>query len=528
MNTKKLKLFFTLLVVLVICILSGFFYLFTKEKDLAQDTTIKTYRENSLKLISDNIYEDLIIDNLLEAQRKLNILQENKIIKKYSILKDNDVDKDHPYLCSKVYFDRILKNAYWGKVCLDFHETPQEKTLVNLDSLSVLVTLLMLFTITLILLLIKKVSQMNSELYIGIENVLKSNNCIISKGSFWAPVLIQLEKLVDSNKISEKKLHEQQVENEKIELANQVAHDIRSPLSVLNKLKLLSSNERLNTQLASEAIERLNSISDMLLSKGRSKPSEILELIDPRNSIRKIIEMEEVEFNNFEIIHHIDNSKCFLLMNETNFESILSNLLNNAIEASVFNSLIAVTAKISENSYFISIKDSGKGIPPAILNKLGKEKISYEKFNGNGLGFYNAFQLVNSWGGSMQIYSEINKGTSVEIKIPIEKVFSEDDYVILVENDDLVSLTWEFRARKAGYKFLNFRKSEEVLPILTTLDKETIFFIDSELEQEKGEDLAKTLFENNFRNLYICTGHDKVKFEHLSFIKRIVGKSPPF
>ncbi|MBI4655550.1 MAG: hypothetical protein HY746_02260, partial [Elusimicrobia bacterium] len=53
--------------------------------------------------------------------------------------------------------------------------------------------------------------------------------------------------------------------------------------------------------------------------------------------------------------------------------------------------------------------------------------------------------------------------------------------------------------------------------------------IDSELgDGIKGEDIAKTLNEKGFSNIYLETGHPAENFAHLSFIKKVISKEPPW
>ncbi|MBC7712131.1 MAG: HAMP domain-containing histidine kinase [Rhizobacter sp.] len=528
MKTNKITLYFFLVTSIVSFILCSFFYFFTKEKDSALKATIQTYRENSTKLITDKVYEDLLIDNLLEAQRKLSLLKENKIIDDYQIIKKDQLIKSELKYCEAIFFDKTLKTTLWGKVCIDFPQSFKENSLVNLKGVSLIFLFLMAFIVFLIIFLFKKITKINSELYIGIQRVLNPNEPYHFEESFWAPVLKELDKLVVLNKDAEKKLFDQKIEIEKIEMANQVAHDIRSPLAALDNIDLNKLPDATDSRLAKNAIKRLKGIADTLLEKGRINNSDGLSEANLSTLINNVIDSKTVEFINRKIECKITAEQCFANIHEIKFESILSNLITNAFEASDKNSLVRIESEVSNQNYIISIKDQGKGMPPELLSKLGMEKVTFDKNDGNGLGVFYAVQTINSWGGNVDIKSRLKIGTTIKITLPIFTRVNHHSLNVLVDNDELVCITWETKAKKAGVNLKTFRTSSEVFSNISQLPVDSTFYIDSELDDEKGEDIAEKLYNMGFLNLIMCTGHSKEKFAHLTFVKKIINKAPPF
>lgn len=528
MKTSKITLYFFLVTLIVSFILCSFFYLFTKEKDSTLKATIQTYRENSTKLITDKVYEDLLIDNLLEAQRKLNLLKESKIIDDYQIIKKEQFLKSELKYCETIFFDKALKTISWGKVCIDFPQSLKENSLVNLKGVSLIFIFLMAFIVFLIIFLFKKITKINSDLYVGIGRILNSNEPYHFEESFWAPVLKELDKLVVLNKNAEKKLFDQKIESEKIEMANQVAHDIRSPLAALDNIDLNKLLNATDNRLAKNAIKRLKGIADTLLEKGRTKNSDGLSEVNLSTLINNVIDSKTVEFINRKIENKITADQCFANIHEIKFESILSNLITNAFEASAKNSLIIVESKVHNQNYIITISDQGKGISPELLLKLGREKVTFDKNNGNGFGVFYAVQTINSWGGNVDIQSQLNIGTTIKITLPIITGVNHHTLNILIDNDELVCITWETKAQKAGINLKTFRTSSEVFSNVSQLPVDSIFYIDSELDNEKGEDIAQKLYSMGYFNLIMCSGHPKEKFAHFSFIKKVISKAPPF
>lgn len=528
MNRYKLKLYFSLILLIVVLILGAAFFIFSAEKNNTLNKTIRTYHKNSTKLIADKVFEDLLLDNFLEAQRKLNLLKEQKIIDDFQISKEINQTDDNINFCENIFFDKNIRINPWGSLCITYPNSSQGNNLINLKKLSFIFVFLVFFVMLLVFISFKKIKTLNEELYLGIEQILNKNNHYMIGNSFWYPVLTELTKLVDLNMLNEHKLFEQKIEIEKIELANQVAHDIRAPLATLDNIDLENSLSKIDIKLIREAIKRLGGITNSLLKNEDLKKSDVVEKINLQNAINNIIQAKRVEFpeRNIETIPYNENS--FANINEIKFETIISNLLTNAIEASATNSIVKVELVKNFQSYVIIISDQGKGIPPELVLKLGSEKITFDKSHGNGLGIFSAMSIVKSWGGSIEINSMINLGTSVKINLPAILENNLDPLNVLLDNDELVCMTWEYRAKKNGINLNIYKKSTDMFADKFLFSQNTNFYIDSELDNEKGEEVIHKLHKMGFLNLNICSGHPRDKFAHIPFIKKVISKSPPF
>ncbi|MFC1521906.1 PAS domain-containing sensor histidine kinase [Elusimicrobiota bacterium] len=100
---------------------------------------------------------------------------------------------------------------------------------------------------------------------------------------------------------------------------------------------------------------------------------------------------------------------------------------------------------------------------------------------------------------------------------------------VLVDDDPLVHMTWKMAAESKGIKLTAFKNSKDFLAMAEQLPKTTHIYLDSELgEGVKGEDVAKELHEKGFTDLYLETGHPSEHFSHATWIKKVVGKEPPW
>jgi len=258
-----------------------------------------------------------------------------------------------------------------------------------------------------------------------------------------------------------------QKENKTTELTDialQVSHDIRSPLAALEVILEESSQlqEDTKTYLRS-AVNRIKKISDDLLIRYKSLGPEYLRDTEGVYLVATLLESLIVE-KRTEYRHHKINIDCriterafhmFSLLNEVGFKRMLSNLINNAIEASTDNGVITVTFTAEEyETSIIKIKDTGKGIPKDLLTKIYDEGFSFNKEEGYGIGLTQAKQFSNEINGELKIDSVEHVGTTVTLMlpkisppswfVPTIKLRPMIDVVIL-DNDEHMHRIWETR-----------------------------------------------------------------------------------
>ncbi|MFH1620042.1 MAG: hypothetical protein ABIG11_09110, partial [bacterium] len=100
---------------------------------------------------------------------------------------------------------------------------------------------------------------------------------------------------------------------------------------------------------------------------------------------------------------------------------------------------------------------------------------------------------------------------------------------VLIDDDALIHMTWKMSARNKGIALKAFKNPKDFLAIAEDIHKETPVYIDSELgEGLKGENIAKNLHDMGFQNLYMETGHPPEVFAHLTYIKDVIDKEPPW
>ena len=208
------------------------------------------------------------------------------------------------------------------------------------------------------------------------------------------------------------------------ELAASVAHDIRSPLSALNIVTAsLRDLPEAKKSLLYSAIARINQIADDLLNVHRQEksvensPGTLSEMIGEIVTEKRLqISALRRDITVRTSLEILGNYK--LGCPPADFQRVLSNLITNSIEAINGDGVVSIRGEMDDVFVRIFIEDSGPGIPPQVLDKLGVQGISFGKAGGNGLGLLNAFRSVRSWGGNVLIESRMGEGTGVCLVLP--------------------------------------------------------------------------------------------------------------
>ncbi len=103
---------------------------------------------------------------------------------------------------------------------------------------------------------------------------------------------------------------------------------------------------------------------------------------------------------------------------------------------------------------------------------------------------------------------------------------AEQKTYILLDDDEIVRLTWKMAAEISNIKLHSFSCPSALFNEYETLDKNSIIFIDYHLPEMKGDEVAKKLLSAGFNQLYLTTGDTQLKFPHL-FLGNS-GKVPPW
>lgn len=340
-------------------------------------------------------------------------------------------------------------------------------------------------------------------------------------------LLLQIA-LIISLIIATKKSEEDKVQQELrfLQLSRKMFHDIRSPLASLNSIaEELSFKHANEEQIFKGSINRINDIANSLLTSTKKQTIQLPSFQDLSPLIKEIIAEKNAEYAGRKLNLFFESShEAKAFFEPTELKRILSNLINNSIEAAEDEISIQLKAQVKDQKLILDIIDNGKGIPQKILSKLGKEEISTKK-KGNGLGLKEAADSLQEWNGQLEILETSLKGTTIrlsfEAKVEVKQYY-------LIDDDALVRATWEMKAKKNGISLLTFNTPQSFMENRNGISKDSIIFIDSELGDIKGEEVALELHKEGFVNISITSGHPAEKFKNLNFLRAVISKSAPF
>lgn len=253
------------------------------------------------------------------------------------------------------------------------------------------------------------------------------------------------------------------------EIAKQAAHDIQSPLSTLrNTVQFTSSmeeHERIAVRTAINSITAtayswLNAYANSNTSTDM-QPQDILVSA----TLHGIIANKRYEYKDLAIEFDLDvklNSNfVFIRIEPNDFGRMLSNLINNSVDALVDkkSGLKRVNVKLNSSNEWviISIEDNGKGIPEQLIQDIKHNKHkSFGKNSGHGVGWQQISATLQRNLGKFDIHSTLGESTKVIFKYPKitppswiaqEIKIIKDDIVVVVDDDTSIHVAWDSKLK---------------------------------------------------------------------------------
>ena len=220
-------------------------------------------------------------------------------------------------------------------------------------------------------------------------------------------------------------------------LAARLAHEIKNPMTAIGTfIQMLPqkyNDEEFRKDfynIAMEETTRVNNLISELLDLVKKRESRF-ELDDLHGLIDKMALLLSPQSNakNIEIIREFDPDIAQVKMDSEKMKQVFLNILSNAVDFTPQGGKIEIITKnYTENgkpdNVLIEIKDNGTGISESIIDKVfdpyftTKHKSALH--SGTGLGLFIAHQNMQDHGGSIEVKSEVNKGTAFVLTLPTE------------------------------------------------------------------------------------------------------------
>lgn len=212
------------------------------------------------------------------------------------------------------------------------------------------------------------------------------------------------------------------------EMAKQVAHEIKNPLTPM-RLTVQSFERKFNPE-DPDLKQKLNDYSKTLIqqidtmSSVASAFSNFASMPAQQNETLNVVEVVEFSldiFNEDYLVFESDEEEIITKMDRTQLVRIITNLVKNAIQAipeeQVEKSII-VAVKQVENNVNITVKDNGIGIETENIEYIFEPKFT-TKTSGMGLGLGIIKNIIENYKGTITFETEYGKGTTFTVSLPI-------------------------------------------------------------------------------------------------------------
>ncbi len=231
---------------------------------------------------------------------------------------------------------------------------------------------------------------------------------------------------------------ERQLDKLRKDFIANVSHELRTPISMLQgyseaiKDDIAETKEEKNelAQIIYEEANRMGRLVNELLDLARMEAGHLtLDIeeveVDPYlNKIYKKFHGLAMEKSiQFDLINEIQEK--YVCIDPDRMEQVLTNLIDNAIRHTDEDGIVKLVAKSTQEHFIFTVLDNGSGIVgedlPFIFERFYKADKSRAKTNGNtgtGLGLAIAKNIVEAAGGTINVHSKINEGTTFIVSLP--------------------------------------------------------------------------------------------------------------
>ncbi|HAK88595.1 MAG: hypothetical protein A2077_06680 [Nitrospirae bacterium GWC2_46_6] len=201
-----------------------------------------------------------------------------------------------------------------------------------------------------------------------------------------------------------------------------LAHEIRNPLTSIKVLfQTFKDNPSLTKEDMTVVLSAVEQMDDLLTRFLRFARSDEFHLSDVyiNSLIKQVLNLARFQIKNRSIEVNLNLTKLPPVKADmTMIEQALLNLVLNAVEAMPEGGTLSVSSKVQEGNAFISVADTGTGIPEDIKDKIF-DPFFTTKGDGTGLGLSIVYNIANLHNGEIDFKSN-GEGTIFNLKIPVK------------------------------------------------------------------------------------------------------------
>lgn len=211
------------------------------------------------------------------------------------------------------------------------------------------------------------------------------------------------------------------------QLAAGVAHEIRNPMTALKGfIQLLEDSSEgkhsMYFDVISTELNRIDAIINEFLILAKPQAIKFVEhsITQIMSETVNLLSAQAVLYN-VQFLLHYDDHLPTLICEPNQLKKVFINMIKNGIEVMPSGGFITISInQTTDNRIHISIKDEGYGIPEEKLKKLGQPFYT-TKERGTGLGLMVSYRIIEEHEGTINVESEVGKGTVFHVYLPVGK-----------------------------------------------------------------------------------------------------------
>ena len=228
-------------------------------------------------------------------------------------------------------------------------------------------------------------------------------------------------------------IKQKKVSDVKTDFINNITHELKTPLAtlgistkILEQKNIRENDENFNAivNTISRQNNRLQSLIDQVMANSLAENEIELqkEKIETEDFLLSIVNDFKITFPKINIKTDFQTEKTILILDKFHLTTAFLNVLENAVKYG--SKTINIKTRIVENQFSISIEDDGIGI------EKNKQSLLFDKFyrvqqgnlhntKGLGLGLYYVNQIIKAHQGSVNVVSDLGKGTQFTILLKV-------------------------------------------------------------------------------------------------------------
>lgn len=300
-----------------------------------------------------------------------------------------------------------------------------------------------------------------------------------------------------------------------------VSHDIKSPLtSILGNLELMDNtgNEKEVISIQQSADHILKLLSNLLefssLEQGTLQVEK--KLFNVRQLCDETAQMFEPIAQKKNLVFNFKNEirqSLYANSDQLKIKQVISNLISNALKYTIEGS-IGFKASYEMGSLVFRVEDTGIGIPNDKLEEIFKPFVRTDSGSkiseGSGYGLSVVKGFVDLLGGTIEVTSEVGKGSLFTVKIPVEiEIIENSDKqvrpseaaakaepveqrrILIIDDDDTLLTVISNMISKLGHQVMICRSKNDIDAALQQTDAFDYVLTDREMGALSGNDILK-------------------------------------